>query len=445
MDRRIDVENRQLRHVLTQGFTAGGRHWKFATPVHDEHRPESQRTLFVSVSGRGIDPKDGILDVKQVRDWHIPPKENKDMFLSDYVKRFKLSCSQTIGAVEIPSHKVLRMTDGISKRSKSVMTDGCGWVKEDVMDKITESMGYSNPPSAIQGRIGSAKGVWLRWTDSWNKGQPALEKVDWDVCIRDSQSKFNLNNPDKIQSTLEVCDYSRLPPPSHVNKDFIRFLHARGVPVQVFEGLQDEELDRFRQILQDAEEDESTSANSRKNPRSKSNLQWLIGEAHQLTERRVKQRELRRERSEKNRRRNIDQEVRSSSQEVGSNSETQRRKTLADRDWTEALMEMLKAGFEIHHPLMVGPIKRLAKLLMRGKLCLHSSGAAKSRIPMKMRLQVDDSRMMLVVPDPTGTLKSGECCFRVGVQQQMTGKCVLARHPIYYKTCIRVSKMVKVH
>ncbi len=68
VDRRIDVENRLLRHVLTHGFTARGRHWKLATPVHAEHRPESQRTLFVSVSGRIIDPKNVILDLKHVRD-----------------------------------------------------------------------------------------------------------------------------------------------------------------------------------------------------------------------------------------------------------------------------------------------------------------------------------------------------------------------------------------
>jgi hypothetical protein len=54
--------------VLTHWFTARGRHWKLTTPVHAEHRPESQRTLFVSVSGRVIDPKNVILDVKHVRD-----------------------------------------------------------------------------------------------------------------------------------------------------------------------------------------------------------------------------------------------------------------------------------------------------------------------------------------------------------------------------------------
>ena len=48
----------------------------------------------------------------------------------------------------------------------------------------------------------------------------------------------------------------------------------------------------------------------------------------------------------------------------------------------------------------------------------------------------------MCVPDPTGQLKQGECAFRVGVQPQFNGKVILARHPIYYSTCIRTAKAV---
>ena len=51
---------------------------------------------------------------------------------------------------------------------KNVMNDGCGRMSPSLASKITDKLGLSYPPTAFQGRIGEAKGLWV--VDRHDKG-----------------------------------------------------------------------------------------------------------------------------------------------------------------------------------------------------------------------------------------------------------------------------------
>jgi hypothetical protein len=161
------------------------------------------RALFVAVKGRGI-AKEEELTVQGVRGWHISPSANPKMCVSDYVKRFKLGLSQTVGTIVLPRGSITVQEDwvatedvsravgadsgvgagaGAGRRARPatkggagavdaeekalmVMTEGCGFISTQAMKEVAHRLGLrSETPSAIQARIGAAKGLWIRWDE----------------------------------------------------------------------------------------------------------------------------------------------------------------------------------------------------------------------------------------------------------------------------------------
>lgn len=54
-----------------------------------------------------------------------------------------------------------RLEDKISATKGEVMNDGAGRISPSLMRKIRDVLGLPTIPSAVQGRLGSAKGMWL--------------------------------------------------------------------------------------------------------------------------------------------------------------------------------------------------------------------------------------------------------------------------------------------
>jgi hypothetical protein len=546
-----NTESAAVEQLLQGGLVAGGRAWEFVVPLVDQHSRGDMRALFVAVKGRGVTEEDE-LTVEEVRGWHISPAANSNLCVSDYVKRFKLGLSQTVGTIVLPRSSITVQEDWVATETSSpaarvgaaaegdagagagtrgrtaavdgaadagehapmVMTEGCGFISTQAMNAVALRLGLRREtPSVIQARIGAAKGLWIRWdehgetntttadgrlqdkreSEQTNKqtrgighagggsaecvedGSADAEHAGWRVVLRKSQIKYQLplGSSDEQQRTVEVCEYSSEDNnrPSSMNKQFIRILHQRGVPIEVFKQLQDEEVGRVRAKMKG----EGT--------------EWVKEIARAWG--RQKQR----------RRRNEGQTVmRGTGVDTTSTAIVAQAATISVRemgrylgDLGDIVCALLDAGFTPTHPLLRGPVNRIIRSTMKDKLCMGSGlmlgSLGKSRkkkkprlsdsmantnggsgggsasasgsgggsgagsvagskwdgLSVKMKLPVELSRNLLIAPDPSRTLQPGECAVRLGTNGHMlTGKVALARHPIYYHTCLRVATAVDV-
>ncbi|TVY39001.1 RNA-dependent RNA polymerase [Lachnellula subtilissima] len=106
-----------------------------------------------------------------------------------------------------------------------VMTDGAGRLSPSFANKLRQLIGVSYHPSAFQGRIGSAKGLWVvDYNDTSNE--------DW-IEISDSQRKWDNrqgNHPEAHHAshrTFEVLDYTRSLKPAKLNMQMLPIFIAQ--------------------------------------------------------------------------------------------------------------------------------------------------------------------------------------------------------------------------
>lgn len=135
----------------------------------------------------------------------------------------------------------LRSTDG-----KKVMNDGVGRMSRRVAKLIQTALGLSSPPCAIQGRLGSAKGMWIvdvtDTTDEiWIETYPSQRK--WDLQ----------NDADQEHRTLEIRSLApeKLRSAS-LNLQFLPVLEDRAIDKQAMRDTISKLLeDNLRQELSD--------------------------------------------------------------------------------------------------------------------------------------------------------------------------------------------------
>jgi hypothetical protein len=101
------------------------------------------------------------------------------------------------------------------------MNDGIGRMSRAAARKIRDILGISEVPSAVQGRIGSAKGMWLvdiedTSDDVWIQTYPSQRKWDGD-----------LSDPD--QRTLDVLTHTKEVTQAGLNTQFLPVLEDRAI------------------------------------------------------------------------------------------------------------------------------------------------------------------------------------------------------------------------
>jgi superfamily II DNA helicase RecQ len=441
----VTVERRTpqtLRNLLEEGFVAGGRRWEFLVPLPDENLARNMRLIFFATSGRGI-TADEEMSADAVRLWHFQPRLNFKIGLTDFIKRFKLALSTTVATITLTAGQIVNIDDVWSVETREIqgsssgsggtqgatsgalLTEGCGLISSEAMEAVARRLNLNATPSAVQGRIGAAKGLWVRCADeSWAGVRVAKAMEDGDgmwIGIRPSQLKFELppSQADAQQRTLEVCSYSSHTDnrPSRINRQLVRILNHRGVPLETFEALQDEQVAKLRLTLECEAGHELE--------------EWASGLVRAWGDRQQSKR--RRDQAAGA----MPAERQSAIEEASSVSGR------AD----EMLCAMLDAGFSLHHPLLRGPIFRIVRAAMRDQLCLASASGIFSdthKGSAKMKLTVEKSRHLLIAPDPSGGLRKGECFVRLGNHGDvLEGPVLLARFPIYFHTCLRVATAVK--
>jgi len=133
------------------------------------------------------------------------------------------------------------------------MNDGCSVCSPMVMRKIREMLNLTETPTAVQGRLGGAKGMWF--------ADPVADQYSEELWIKvtDSQLKYKFHDEDRdvdefdwARMTLFVLNYSKEPSPKALNIQLVPILRRQGVPFEAFKELLETHLDEDLEQLLDA-------------------------------------------------------------------------------------------------------------------------------------------------------------------------------------------------
>lgn len=178
----------------------------------------------------GLGLEDDPVSLRDFLDFHAPFAANIQSTNHKLFARGKLGLSKTIPTVTLRQDQ-FRVVDDIRSRDGKVMTDGCALMSASLGVAIHRCLNLAEVPSAYQGRIGGAKGVWL--VDKRSSSATGLDDRDFWIEIRPSQLKI-LPHPverecsDEIR-TFEVSDWAKTLHPTALNNQLITVLHNGGV------------------------------------------------------------------------------------------------------------------------------------------------------------------------------------------------------------------------
>lgn len=112
---------------------------------------------------------------------------------------------------------------------KIVMNDGCGRMSREMAIAVRDKLGLSELPSAFQGRIGGAKGLWLMDVQDTASSGPWIEIYDsQEKWVRDYSGR---DGNDPAHRTFDVKKAISSCKPGRVNEQFIALLgHGETVP-----------------------------------------------------------------------------------------------------------------------------------------------------------------------------------------------------------------------
>ena len=212
--------------------------------------------------------------ISEMIEWFMSAKENLDQNCLKLYSRLALAVSSTKPTIHFKPSQIIRCDDAFAhdpqprrlnvRRSDDkkrhlnpgpdsipadkfkVMNDGCARISRAAAIDITELLGLDTMPSAFQGRIGGAKGVWM--VDASDESLPNSQQGNryW-IEITDSQLKFeghpmDNNFPDRERVTFEVQSHSKKLSTTSLNFQLMPILEDRGVPYEVFKRLLEEDL-----------------------------------------------------------------------------------------------------------------------------------------------------------------------------------------------------------
>ncbi|KAF3920105.1 hypothetical protein AA313_de0201467 [Arthrobotrys entomopaga] len=240
--------------LLETGFKLLGRRWSVMYYREAKSNSKSdaktgKKTLIMfAEDGPGLEN----ITVEKAITWFIPTLPNMKMTEGKCWSRISLGFSKTTATVSFPrenifdSPEVLKTSTLISKpfsmkdikAGENSLTDGCGLVSAAVLREIKRYFCLDYVPSAFQGRIGPAKGMWY-----WDGRCPDSDEL-W-IQIRPDQKKFSgIDYTIEAHRTLEVCSFSKPLLSKTLNLEFIPILLSNGVPEEVLVDLLKEDIQR---------------------------------------------------------------------------------------------------------------------------------------------------------------------------------------------------------
>jgi hypothetical protein len=271
---------------LGKVHTFAGRHWKAfhleqvknskaKSRQHDA--THDKRIVLFAIAGYDIES----ISLGSMFNWFIPLKLNAHQGYTKIFSRGDLGLSRTVPTLifrpsevryvpDILSNAETECTEFNDSRLKweivpegQVMNDGCSLISVAAAKEVWRlyrgavgMRGAQALPSAFQGRIGGAKGMWIVSGESFSKDEKDL--ATW-IQINESQLKFQPHGEDllddsfdSLRLTFEVSNYSTSPSASELHISFIPILVDRGVPRKTIADKMTTRLDADRTELLEA-------------------------------------------------------------------------------------------------------------------------------------------------------------------------------------------------
>ena len=255
--------------LATTEHSIAGRKWR-AFWIDDKpskatkDKPSCNIVYMFAVSGVGLRasleavtqrPDRRPMSISDFIDFHAPMKHNIHSTDLKLFARFKLGLSKTTPTVILQKHHFRSIPDKIGDDGSSVMNDGCALMSPSLASAIAKSMGLTEVPSAFQGRIGGAKGLWL--VDYQDVHAHAVGTEDCWLQVTPSQNKIMPHPKDRDvcdeYRQFEVNDFAKPPQQTALNTQFLTVLHDRGVKREVLRDcLQEQVRDYYYKDLCEA-------------------------------------------------------------------------------------------------------------------------------------------------------------------------------------------------
>jgi hypothetical protein len=251
-------------HIEPIGGKASRRHGA------KNHR---QRVILFATTGNGIDTP---CTIGEMINWFLPIAKNQDQSFCKAFARISLGLSRTLPTLVFKPSQVHyvhdTLADGTSEDTQfddptleweepqdyAVMNDGCSVMSvgaaRAIWSHYSQATGTNGAmPSAFQGRIGGAKGLWVISTETFTKDPYHLDI--W-IQISESQLKFKPHSVDyfdetfdPLRLTFELVNHSSCATPSDLHSSFVRIMTDRGIPVNDIAKMIRKGLDFERQQL----------------------------------------------------------------------------------------------------------------------------------------------------------------------------------------------------
>lgn len=172
----------------------------------------------------GLPRQTGPLRVYDVLDWLLQfnkfPENRKQPYLKLF-SRIALGLSRTTETVIFRPEQIMHRGSDILSSSGKCMNDGVARMSLSVARKLRSALELSDLPVAVQGRIGSAKGMWI--LDTLDTG-----RSDW-IETYPSQRKWLCDGVDADHRTLEVLKYASEARPAGLNLQFLPVLENQAI------------------------------------------------------------------------------------------------------------------------------------------------------------------------------------------------------------------------
>lgn len=161
------------------------------------------------------------MEVRHMLDWLLQLDANEDQPFLKLFARIQLGLSKTTPVVVLEHDQIRHRTQDMLSTEGKVMNDGIGMMSRSLARKIKEVLGLGDIPSAIQGRLGPAKGMWIIdvqddsdevWIETWP-----------------SQRKWHCDFKDPQHRTLEVRSHAAEPRSASLNIQFLPVLENRAM------------------------------------------------------------------------------------------------------------------------------------------------------------------------------------------------------------------------
>ncbi|KAK6509689.1 hypothetical protein TWF481_004420 [Arthrobotrys musiformis] len=394
------------RYLSHEGFEFLGRRWRaicHRASTKDENGKrislaKQDKNLQVIVimfaeSGPGLKP----VDQRAAVEWLVPIGSNIDSKQCKLYARIALGFSTTTPTVIFEEDEIDYKIKDIHTRGlepdrdgnlpEYCLTDGCGLVSPAVLRAVARQLGLPYPPSAVQARIGAAKGLWIV-----DPSIP-LDSEEMQIRIRPDQNKFKDISREPEHRTLDICNTSKPLKVSALNLQFIIILLHNGVTESTLEELLREDIrNEVTELFKDGKLDDGASL----------------------------RKYLERVRLNGSRR----------------DGKVTAMKGRMPSDLAERAVDLINAGFNLQNLTLK---KWFEKVLVR-----HCES-----IQEKMRIRIAQSCQPYCVPDPSGKLRKGQVYLRFGPESRfvdpktmmamdiLRGDVLVGRNPAHFASDVQ--------